>query len=240
VFANDQLVGIVDFPHKWATQSLIVPASALRKGKNRIRFEYDSPVRPAAVNRKLRDERELAVRFSRVQLLPMEATKDLNLGTSGARPFLLEGWSGDERDGERDAIWSNGPRASVVLSLKGITKPILRLSAQGYGRALPIGVKVTLNGKTVGAFAAPDSWQTISVPLPNAAYTDPGELLAFEFDHTRRPTDDNPKSHDQRALALRVDRIWVESEDMGETVDSSVRSWRSKVTGGRTGIAASR
>jgi GPI mannosyltransferase 3 len=223
VFVNDQLVGTMSFQRRWTSERLIVPASALRKGKNRVRFEYEATARPAAVSRKLRDQRELAVRFGSIQLAPMPAARNVDLGTPEARPFLLEGWSGDERDGDRTVVWSDGPSASAILSFEGIRQPILRLSAHGYDQALPINVGVTINGATVTSFAAPDGWQELAIPLRGTDPLATGEIVTFHFDHTAKPSDTNPKSSDQRDLALRVDRIWVQgSED--EKADASIRA----------------
>jgi GPI mannosyltransferase 3 len=227
VFANDQLVGTIDVPREWAERSLLVTGSALRAGQNRIRFEYESAVRPALVNRQLSDQRQLAVRFRQIELTPVAALASLDLGTSEARPFLVEGWSGDERDGERRAVWTNGSRASVVLSLAGIARPVLRLSAQGYSHAMPIAVTVSLNGKVVGAFAAPDGWQDIAVPMPAQDYSTAGELITFDFDRTLSPLARDPQSRDERQLALRVDRIWAEAEAVAE-IASSAGPLRSK------------
>lgn len=238
VLVNDQLVGTLSFQPRWSTDRLVVPATVLRKGKNRIRFEYEGTVRPAAASRKLSDHRELAVRFSRIDLSPMPASKDLDFGTPVARPFLLDGWSGDERDGERSVVWSEGSSASVVLSFHGIQQPILHLSAHGYGQALPINVNVDVDGKLITSFAAPDGWQDLSIPLRGTDPNATGEIVTFHFDHTAKPTDTNPKSHDSRDLALRVDRLWVEApeEERGVT---AVRALSPQPPGGG-GIAATR
>jgi GPI mannosyltransferase 3 len=224
VFANDTFVGTLNVPAKWATQRLVVPANALAKGKNRIRFEYEAAASPSKVSRKLTDHRVLAVRFRRIELAPMVAPSELDVGTVEAREFLLDGWSSNEHDGARSVVWSAGPRATAVLSLKGLKKPVLHLSAQGYSQALPINVTVSLNGEKVGIFAAPDGWQDISVPLPTREHDTDGEIVAFEFDRTARPSDMNPQSDDNRDLALRVDRLWVESEAEQQTVGASIRT----------------
>ena len=237
VFANDVPVGTLPFKDKWATQRLVIPASALVKGKNRIRFEYETAVRPAAVNRKLTDQRELAVRFRRIQLAPLIASSQLDVGTAAARPFLLDGWSGDERDGDRSVVWTDGRRASAVLSFKDIEKPVLRLSAMGYGNALPVNVNVLLNGSVVGAFAAPDGWQIIAVPLPPGSGSAAGEIVSFEFDRTAKPSQVNPQNRDSRDLALRVDRLWVASEDDEGTINASVRALQSEASASRGSIA---
>jgi len=239
VLANGQFVGSLDFPEKWASQRLLVPSNVLRKGKNVIRFEYDAVVTPSKASRGSRDERELAVRFRRIELTPVMATARLDVGTAAARPFLLAGWSGDERDGERNAVWTDGPRASVVLSLAGIERPVLRLSALGYARALPIAVNVGINGKTVGAFAAPDGWQDIAVPLPPGHYSKEGDVIDLTFDRTLRPSERDSHSSDHRQLALRVDRLWVESE-AGTQINNTVRALTPETAGLPTGIAATR
>lgn len=239
VFANDQFVGTLTFAKKWDLQRLLIPAAALRRGNNTIRFEYEHAAKPSAFNRKLHDDRALAVRFRQIQLTPVTATASVDVGTPEARPFLLDGWSGDERDGSRNAAWTDGPRASVLLSLAGVVQPVLRLSAQGYSAALPIAVTVSLNGNPVGAFAAPDGWQNIAVPLPAGDYSPAGDLLELKFDHTLRPSVHNAQSNDSRQLALRVDRIWVESE-AAENVNAMVRSLKTERGGMPRGVAATR
>jgi GPI mannosyltransferase 3 len=238
VFANDTLVGTVSFQRQWSAQRLVIPARALVKGKNRIRLEYQATARPAAVSKKLADPRELAVRFRRIELTPLMASSELDFGTAAARPFMLEGWSGDEHDNDRSVVWSNGPRASAVLSFQGLRKPMLKLSAQGFGPGLPINVKVFVNDKPIGAFAAPDGWQNIAIPMPSGDYTAAGEIVTFEFDRTARPSDGRPKINDNRQLALRVDRVWVEDEDeRGTSIKASVRALQSARSSSSAGIA---
>lgn len=229
VYANGNLVGTLDIPQRWKRQRMAIPANVLGRGKNRIRFEYEAPVRPASLDRRLADRRELAVRFRRVELSPLPAKSDLDFGTATARPYLLEGWSGDEREAERTSVWSDGERASVVLSFDDITKPVLRVSARGYGPALPLDVEVSVDGAPVGSFAAPDGWQNIAIPLPEGDYSGGSKVVALAFSRTSRAADRNPDSHDQRRLALRVDRIWVDSDEAGanaSTVMSTLRAAR--------------
>lgn len=227
VFANGNLVGMLDIPPKWKRQRLAIPAKVLGRGKNRIRFEYESAVRPASIDPKLADGRELAVRFRRIELSPLPAKSELDFGTATARPYLLEGWSGDEREADRTTVWSEGERASVVLSFDDITKPILRLSAKGYSRALPVDVEVSIEGTRVGSFAAPDGWQNVGIPLPDGDYTGGSKVVSLAFSRTARPSDSNPESNDHRRLALRFDRIWVDSDETArnaETVMSTLRA----------------
>lgn len=239
VVVNGDLVGVLKFSPKWATQRLLIPRAALRKGKNVVRFEYGAVVKPSMVKPDSRDDRELAVRFRRIELTPVTASARLDVGTPAARPSLLTGWSGDERDGERNAVWTNGPRASVVLSLAGVARPVLRLSAHGYARALPIAVTVGLNGKPVAGFAAPDGWQEIAVPLPPGQYSPEGDVIELEFDRTVRPSAANPESGDHRDLALRVDRMWIDGE-AGTQVDTVVRAPSPETAGITPGIATVR
>jgi hypothetical protein len=227
VFANGHLVGTLDIPPHWNRQRLVIPANVLGRGKNRLRFEYEAPVRPASVDRKLADGRELAVRFRRIELSPLPAANDLDMGTASARPYLLEGWSSDEREAERTSIWSDGEQASVVLSFDGVIKPVLRVSAKGYAQALPIDVDVSIDGARVGSFAAPDGWQNVAIPLPEGDYSGASKVVSLAFSRVARASDSNPQSHDERRLALRVDRIWVDSDEPArnaETVLSTLRA----------------
>ena len=148
VLVNGTFVGMLSFQKKWTTQRLLIPSTALARGHNRIRFEYEGTVSPASVTKKARDERELAVRFRRITLSPLRAGTDLDFGTESARPFLISGWSTDERDGDRTVVWSSGSKASVAVSFQGVKTPVLRLEVQGYGRALPMNVTVSLRRGT--------------------------------------------------------------------------------------------
>jgi GPI mannosyltransferase 3 len=227
VFANGNLVGTLDIAQRWKRQRLAIPANALGRGKNRIRFEYESPVRPASVDPKLADGREIAVRFRRIELSPLPATTNLDFGTAMARPYLLQGWSGDEHEADRTAVWSDGERASVVLSFDDITKPVLRVSAKGYRRALPFDIDVSIDGARVGSFAAPDGWQNVAIPLPEGDYSGGSKVVTLAFGRTASASDNNPESPDKRRLALRVDRIWVDSDEparSAETVLSTLRA----------------
>jgi hypothetical protein len=226
VFVNDAPVGYITFPSEWGTRELVIPRMLLQRGKNKVRFEYAATARPARVIRSLGDQRELGVRFRRIELVPLTAPSELDMGTPTARPFLLDGWSEDEVEGERNTVWSNALGSSALLSLEGVQNPVLRLSAEGYGSALPINVSVSLNGKQVGAFAAPDGWQNISIPLPVKG-AGGGELVRFDFDRTGRPSDHNPGSADHRDLALRVDRMWIESEAQSQALSAAVSALHS-------------
>jgi GPI mannosyltransferase 3 len=238
VLVNGTFVGTLSFQKKWTTQRLLIPPTALARGHNRVRFEYEGSVSPASVTKKVGDHRELAVRFRRITLSPLRAGTDLDFGTEPARPFLVSGWSTDERDGEKTVVWSTGSSASVALSFQGVKAPVLRLEVQGYSLALPINVTVSLNGIPMGSFAAPDGWQSISIPIPPADYSAPAEIVTFDFDRTARPSDSNPQVNDNRELALRVDSIHVTSDDQLQTTKASIRGVQTDAANDR-GIAAS-
>lgn len=226
VFANGSFVGTLNIHNKWKKQRLAIPASALVKGKNRIRFEYEAAVRPVDVDPKLQDTRQLAIRFRRIEMSPLPPSRDLDVGAASARSYLLEGWSGDEREAGRSAVWTDGDRASAILSFAGITKPVLRLTAKAYSRALPLEVSVTIDGTPAGAFAGPDGWQNLALALPEADYSGGAKVVTFNFSRTARVSDGNPESDDQRKLALRVDRIWVESEETSQNVETMLQVGR--------------
>ena len=92
-------------------------------------------------------------------------------------------------------------------------QPVLRLAAQGYGRVLPINVTVVVDGAAAATFAAPDGWQELAIPLTASDPDKSGQIVTFEFDRTGRPSDANASVDDSRRLALRVDRMWVETNE---------------------------
>lgn len=210
VMINDHPVGSVDFTPEWSQQILRVSPEHLRPGANRIRFDYEKTVAPASLSPESTDDRQLAVRFDSLRLEPLPSRSVIDLGSPEARPFLLDGWSGDEQAGHRTAVWSAGPRARMMLSLSGEhPAQAISVEAHAYQPALPLEVTVYVNDQATGSFSPTKDWHTYEVPLKPESFSKSGDILEFRFDHTARPSQQEPASNDTRDLALRVDQVRI-------------------------------
>jgi hypothetical protein len=67
---NGKDVGSAEFERKGSSSSWAVPANALRAGANRIEFTYAKTAVPSELDPKSADQRELALRFSELSLVP--------------------------------------------------------------------------------------------------------------------------------------------------------------------------
>jgi hypothetical protein len=209
VVINGQPVGVVDFTSDWTAQSLRVPSDLLKTGVNRVRFEYETTVTPASLSATSADDRQLAVRFKSIQLVPLPSLSLIDFGNPESRLPLLRGWSVDEVENGRSVIWSVGSRSSLALVLHGSKDVTLEVDARAYVPALPVNVNVTLNGRSVGSFSPHAEFETFSVPLPSALFSKSGDVIEFCFDRTARPSRHDRQSRDERELAVRFDELRI-------------------------------
>jgi phosphatidylinositol glycan class B len=206
---NDHLLGMVELAPDWRSSELLVPPEFLRLGKNRVSFEYEATIIPAALNADSTDQRQLAARFRSFALTALPERTVLDLGTPEARTALLEGWGDDEQEGERSALWSLGARSRLSVLLGGLHDARLTIEARAYPPALPLNVEVRLNDSVVGTFQPGAAWAVHDIVLPARLFAPGPSLVELRFDHTARPSQHEPGSTDARELALRVDRITV-------------------------------
>jgi hypothetical protein len=122
----------------------------------------------------------------------------IDAGEPEARAWLIEGWSGDERDGERSFVWSDGPAAALRWgALPAGRRFALVLHASGI--AAPAGpivqVEASFDGAGGARFPLPVGWAPHELAVPEGA-----RGVRLRFDHTVRP------GADARSLALQLDR----------------------------------
>jgi GPI mannosyltransferase 3 len=207
VVVGDRPLGTLQVGPMWSTQKLFIARGTLRRGLNRLRFEYEDTVTPASRDAASSDERQLSIGFDRIRIEALPPATVLDLGTPGARAALLDGWSGDEVEAERTVIWSVGDRSLLRTSLLGAR--LLRVEARAYLPAAPVHVDVAIGGEHVGAFDATERWDRHELVVPEQLATDLSSLIELRVDHTASPARHEPGSNDRRELALRVDRVEI-------------------------------
>jgi hypothetical protein len=205
VVLNDKELAHYDLTESWAGYQTLVPPSSLSRGRNTLQFEFARAVHPEG-----NDRRELAALFGQIALVPVPERVRIDLGTSEGRTFLAAGFSGDEETENRSAVWSDGPRSQIKLSLAGPHEPhVLDVTALAYAPGAPQAVRVRANGDLVGTVEFPASWTQRALVLP-AGVVHPGmNTLEFEYESTRRPKDREPQSADGRELAVMFDAIEI-------------------------------
>jgi hypothetical protein len=142
-------------------------------------------------------------------LQPLSDNSTIDLGSPEAQQWLLEGWSNDEREGERTVLWSNGTRSRLQAWLSGTKDARLRIEARAYPPALPLSVEVRLNDNVAGAFQPTAEWGVYEVPLLAKFFSDSASVIEFRYDRVAKPSEHEPGSHDEREIALRWDRITI-------------------------------
>lgn len=207
---NGRQVGTLEFRKSEASHGLLVPATFVRAGENRLVFRYEETVSPAAADPDSSDERALAVLFRSLHLFPVTPTAELDLGTVNAQRSQLAGWSRSEREGERTVAWAVGKRSSVLLAPReaSVTTRELWLELRAYAPALPLQVSLAVDGKRVGNVEPTDQWQTHVVALKEAL-RETGSVVSLTFDHTARPAEFEAGSRDRRELSVRVSKMGV-------------------------------
>ncbi|MEY2930397.1 MAG: hypothetical protein RL033_1146 [Pseudomonadota bacterium] len=206
---NGQPLRTLELSPEWSEQAVIVPSQLLRAGLNRVRFDYDETVAPAILYATSSDWRELSARFRTFSLTPLPERSVIDVGSPEARPALLDGWSGEEREDERSVAWTSGPRARLQAWLAGPKDARLSIETRAYGAALPLAVEVLLEGHGIGVFHPGASWQSHELTLPARFFAAGQSVIELRFDRTARPQDHEPGSLDSRELALRVDRVLI-------------------------------
>ena len=150
----------------------------------------------------------------------------------GDDPFLGDGWSGAERDGDHFARWAVGRQAFIAVPAardgdEAFTLDILPASP---GRQM---VTVNLNNATIAALALDPQRKRYTF---RGAFRNGINILRFDFDHTVAPADVDPRSSDRRPLAARFFGVGTADShlvrlDEGDSYLDETSVWRAR--GGR-------
>jgi mannosyltransferase len=101
---------------------------------------------------------------------------DLLLGT---------GWANPEGSGDDTFRWAVGARATVVLPRRAPRDRTIRFDAYPV---TPQTMRVSLNGKPLGAITLPHEWREYSMNAPAALWTEGPNTLTFDFEKAIVPS----------------------------------------------------
>lgn len=131
----------------------------------------------------------------------------IDVGAPEARPYLVSGWSWDERgpDGESFA-WGIGTASEVRFELVARRDLELRLRGRPFvvpadGPGVVQRVDVALNGRPVDRLEMDRGTGSHALPLPEAATVPGDNRLTLRYGRARSPREEGLSS-DRRALAV--------------------------------------
>ena len=125
----------------------------------------------------------------------------VRFGAPEARPFLLEGWSRDERGG----VWVEGVEARLRLPSLGAVDQRVRLTVQPYvrpgGRPTCQIMDVAVNGVPLARFLVEKGWREYEVRIPKDRLRPGADELGFRLAYAESPAADGV-SGDRRFLSV--------------------------------------
>jgi hypothetical protein len=194
VEVNSAKPGMLAPAGEYGPSFLRIPRSALHVGENVIKLV----VAPNA---------HFAIDF--LVLQPIETDVFLDIGTPEGRQNLGKGFSVDETSGLGTSTWSDAPSSHIVVWMAPLATPYrLSVHASALPPLAPLGVEVTLNGKSLGSFLAGPHPDTYDMDVPAGTAKDGQNVIEFKYAATRQPRQVDARSQDTRHLALRYD--WLE------------------------------
>jgi hypothetical protein len=142
---------------------------------------------------------EEAVRVDSMSLVPVGADMIFNIG-SESQGHLVDGFS---NPGDR-SVWSEGPRSVIGGVLAPKPKAYrLDVRSSAYHPLAPLSVVLRVNGKEVGTASVSKKVQDASWRIPPKVLREGVNELVFDYSQTGQPSQFDPGSKDERALAMR-------------------------------------
>ena len=138
----------------------------------------------------------------------------VDLGTPAARDYLHRGWSGDETEGDRTFVWSDGPESEVEFFLAAPRDVPLSLRGEPYQfpGAPAQTVSLILNGDLAGRIALTPGGGDSRVTLPDESLRAGKNRLVLRYAWTRSPSEvRGGENGDRRRLAMAWDFLRFET-----------------------------
>lgn len=185
----------------WRRYQTLIRRGLLRKGRNQLDFTFDRVMRAEGD-----DTRKLAAVFDELEVAPADTTLSIDVGSDEARRYLGKGFSDVEHDGSRTFAWSDGPRTELKIPTLDTGAPtVFEVVARAYRPVVPLTVSVSLNDHPAGTFTLGAEYAAHALLLPGQFLDPISNVVALSYDRTAKPSDHEPGSSDERALAAAYD-----------------------------------
>jgi hypothetical protein len=180
---NGTEVARLELAVDWADYEVALAPPALRRGLNRLTFEFDRPLAPEA---SAPDARPLAACFRSLVVgsarpLPKNRLPlVLDLGSTEVTGVLGEGWSDPTGDDAADPgwRWAPAPRARLRFDLPTPADRRVHLTARRPEQLEAQRLDVWLNGHQLGGHELSTDWSTLTVEAPREEWqTGSNELI---------------------------------------------------------------
>lgn len=181
-----------DTLHGWIGHPGSMPANlifAARNGVSPARFDLLYP------NRFLSDA--------------AESDGQVDIGGADAA-YLIDGWHGSERDGDRTFRWTDD-RARLLVPLDHAAPLLLQLHLRAfeYPGAPAQQLTVDINGHRMAGPLVTGAWQRVDVPTDAALWKSGVNRVALQFSRATRPADVGAGG-DTRRLAAAIDAVRIQ------------------------------
>jgi hypothetical protein len=127
--------------------------------------------------------------------------------TLSEEQFSGEGWALPEGDFR----WAIGKRASIEVPRWTARDRVVRMRAMPF--AQPQSIRVSVNGAFAGEVTLTAAWSEYAVNVPARFWKNGWNTVTFDFARALAPAQVDPRSHDERPLAVSFE--WIAVDDAG-------------------------
>jgi hypothetical protein len=179
----------------WGIYSIPIPAGSLSAGVHELGFIKD-PTSSGTLG------------LESIAITPVTPEADIAMDKR-AVGAMIEGFSNPGHD----SVWSNGPRSAVGIVLAHV-QGAYRLKVRGAAipKLAPMVVAATVNGKSLGSARFEKTAGTAEWQIPEKALQSGANRIEFSYPNTVKPSEANPKSKDNRRLAVRFYQITLQPD----------------------------
>lgn len=199
VRVNQRDVGRWRVSTDWDMHALVLQPDALRAGANS--FEFVLPSGPG--------DKPVAMVIDTLHLGPLQMRAHADLAAANPSGSLIDGYYGREGQGEQAQTWSAGKQTRVGLLMKPLNAEYeVELKGAAFGPLQPLGVEAKVNGTSIGKVKI-DKDAPYGFRVPAGTLSAGFNVVTFVYEKTLKPSETDPKSKDQRELAIRIGRVTI-------------------------------
>ena len=231
VTANGVPVGDVTIRPGKQWFHLTVARPSLKRGSNTLEFGYRYLIRPSQHGVGSTDIRRLAILWDELTLTPVAHSTTVDMGDKSARPFELDGWSSNERWGDRTVAWSDGPTSAINVVVDPVEQSY-RLLVSARTELGPMAVPVFVGTNAIGSLPVDQQMKVHELAVPKGQLQPGSNALRFRYPRTFQPAALDGASNDQRLLGMMIDKVGVLPETSFVTIDAGSSEHRAALVSG--------